>query len=180
MDLLSKLNKGLKFGAKAAPSGLLHENEVAILDAAKQLLNNSAHGRELLDYAAQNGVKLHVLRGTEKFGFFPEDSAVYVSCPAGQRMPELKTVLLLAGALREAMLERENGLKRPTPAIGRERFIATQTERDVQITGWQVLVGYEIFEATGLREIIDVMESMGYASLIEAHKLDLEAKTSND
>lgn len=180
-DLLSKLNKALKSkggtNASGPASSLIHENEKAILEAATQLLSKSERGREVLQFAQSHNVKMHVLRNQDDYGFFPDKSEVYISCPAGQDRPSTRVVIHLAGLLREAMLEATEGLKRPNPAIDQDSYVRIQMEREKDISIWQTLIVHEIYEVTGLLEIIDEFKRMGYSSLIEAHQLDLAEKS---
>lgn len=179
MDLIEKLNKALKTKAKPAPSGSFrHENEVAILDAATKLLAKSELGANLLDFARTEGLTLHVLRSKQDFGYTPEEKAVYISCPAGVMMPTTRAVIHLAGALREAEQDTSDHLKRPTPKLGRERYARQLLEKKKDQAIAQAIVVYEIEEATGLSEIVDEFDRMGYRSLYEAYSLDVaESRT---
>lgn len=179
-SILKKLNDALRPKLKAAPADLRHDNEVQILESLYALLNTSATGRVLLSYAQDCGLKVHVLRGNiDNFGYFPEKSTVYISCPAGVSMPTARAVAYLVSGLREAMLEG-SGLKRPSPNIGKERFLAIHAERDKDIALHQVKVVYEIHQATGLLEIFDEFKAIGYGSLLEAYKLDMAEEASKN
>ncbi len=177
-DLLSKLNKGLKFGGGSATSGtLIHENEVAILETATQLLEQSNTGRELLDFARSRGIKMHVLRNKQDFGFLPGESTVYISCPAGQDMPPLRAVIHLAGALRQAEQETMPPLKRPKAAeTPRDPYIKTYVEKDRDALFYQTAVVYELAKVNGLSEIVDEFGRMGYLKLYEAYQEDMKSQ----
>ena len=175
-DLIAKLNKALKPKGNSSQQGnFRHENEAAILEAAKNLLVTSEVGQELLEFAAENGVSIHVLRNKQDFGVLPDEKAVFVSCPAGVDMPTARVVIRLAGALREAMQELKGLYTRPkTSKIGKDRFIQQQTEQQKNMLFWQTAVVHEIYEATGLSQIVDEFAAMGYSDLYEAYKKDLE------
>lgn len=179
-DLVAKLNKALKSGPAKAPSGSLrHDNEAGILESAKKLLAKSEVGRELLQFAADNGISIHVLRNKDDFGVLPDQKAVFISCPAGQDMPGVRAVIRLAGALREAMQETTGEHERPKSAkIGRERFMQQQMDQQKDMLYWQTAVVYEIHEAAGLLEIVDEYAAMGYLSLYEAYVQDLQSTAS--
>jgi hypothetical protein len=179
-DLLQKLNKALKpqDNSASASGTLRHENEAAILDAARKLLSKSEVGRTLLSYAQDSGVQMHVLRGADKFGYFPEKSTAYISCPAGQAIPNVRAVIQLAGALRQAMQEGTDELKSPQIRHGKERYLKAQIDRSADILVWQVQVVHETAQATGLLEIIDEFVEMGYGAVYEAYKADLEEAAS--
>jgi len=180
-DLIAKLNKALKFGGFSVPreGTMRHENEAAILDAATKMLRKSETGAGLLDWAQANSLEMHVLRNKDSFGFLPGKSVVYISAPAGQQMPTVRAVIHLAGALRQAQQEQTPGLERPTTArIGKERYIRTFVDKDMDALYYQTAVVHELFEATHLGEIIDEFERMGYISLYEAYKEDLRSGAS--
>lgn len=175
-ELIAKLNKALRPRAQGpVDSSLRHENEVAIIDSAKKMLAKSETGQELLDYARDANIEMHVLRSKDSFGFLPDKSAVYIATPAGQMMPTVRAVIHLAGALRQAQQETIEGLQRPANTrMGKERYIRAYVGKDKDALFYQTAVVYELFEATGLLEIIDEFEQMGYISLYEAYKEDMK------
>lgn len=178
--LLKKLNDALrpKVQNEAHKATLRHDNEAQILDFALRLLEKSETAQSLISYAQDSGLQMGVLRGdVDNFGFFPENSMAYISCPATQNMPPARAVIYLASGIREAMLEETAGLKRPTARVGKERFIAIQMERDRDIATHLTKIVYEINKNTGLLEIIDEFKRIGYGSLIEAYKLDMANKS---
>lgn len=181
MDLLSKLNKGLKFGAGSGnPAKMTHENETAILDAATHLLERSETGKELLDFAKTHRISIHVLKNKSDFGVLPGESTVYISCPAGQRMPSSRAAIHLAGALREAMQNAGvDGLAKPNLRTEPKRYGHTYGERKVDQLFWQTAVVYELAEVNGLSEIIDEFGGMGYLNVYEAYKADLNGRASS-
>jgi len=178
-DLLSKLNKALKVGGRNTPTGSFrHDNEAEILAAATDLLAKSETGRELLDYARNNNIAMHVLRNKQDYGVMPDAGAVYITCPAGQDMPTVRAVLQLALALREAMHEGDEAMKRPSPRIGRERFLQSYMKKDQDIAYIAAEVSYQLVQATGLSQIIDEIGHMGYGDVYEAYKHDVENAAS--
>lgn len=173
-DLIAKLNKALKPKAASAPAGSFrHNNEDAILAAAKKLLIKSEYGRELLNYAEGKKLEMHVLRNKQDFGFLPESSVIYISCPAGQDMPPARAVIHLAGAIRQAYQELEGKLPAPKVQMGRERFARQLVDKQADFSTYQVAVVYELVQATGLLEIIDEFAHMGYRNLYEAYAKDM-------
>lgn len=184
MDILSKLNKALKGGSPATPQPtaaglkLIHENEAAILDAARQLLSKSEVGGALLDFAQSSGIQIHVLKNKQDFGIFPNESTVYISCPAGQPMPPARAALHLVGALREAMQDREPDFARPDLSVGSDSYANQMAERKRNQLFWQCAVAYELAEVNGLLEIIDEIRGMGYLEAYEAYKVDLQNQAS--
>jgi hypothetical protein len=179
-SLIDRLNKALRPSQGGGnPGRFTHENEVAILDAAKQLLNKSEAGRELLLFARDKNIQLHVLKNKSDFGVLPKDNTVYISCPAGQELPTVRAVIHLAGALREAMQEHTADLKRPNISIEPRVYAHLSGERRVDQLYWMTAVVYEIYEATGLLEIVDEFVSMGYLNLYEAYKTDLNGSSSS-
>lgn len=178
MDLLSKLNKGLRFGGGASSGTLIHENEQAILDAATQLLNNSATGAQLLNFAAQNGIKMHVLRNKTDIGYVAAESMAYISTPAGQPMPGMRAVIHLAGALRRAQQETIPSLKTPKSALftPKDQYVKTMLAKDKDVLMTQTVVVYEISKVNGLSEIVDEFAAMGYLSLYKAHQEDMKSQ----
>lgn len=177
-SLIEKLNKALKSAIVAAPQGSFrHENEAAILDAAKKLLIKSEAGRALLDFAQEHGVEMHVLRNKQDFGFLPNKSVVYISCPAGQSMPPARAVLHLAGALRDCMQDlTTDDLRRPAITQHIETYSKKYADKRVDQVFWQCAVTHDIFKETGLLEIVDELAAMGYGELYEAYKTDLRAE----
>jgi predicted transcriptional regulator len=177
MDILSKLNKGLKFGAGAASGTLIHDNESAILDAATQLLSKSATGAKLLNFAAENGIKMHVLRNKAEIAYNPAESTVYIAAPAGLPMPGMRAVIHLAGALRQAQQETMEGLERPKSAnIPQDQYVKTFVQKDKDALFAQTCVVYELSKVNGLSEIVDEYEAMGYLSLYKAYQEDMKSQ----
>ncbi len=173
-DLIAKLNKALKPKGSSGPQGTFrHENEAEILTAAKKLLAKSEYGQELLAYARDKNLEIHVLRNKQDFGYLPENSAIYISCPAGQAMPTARAVIHLAGAIRQAYQEVEGNLPTPKVQMGRDRFARQAADKKKDFTIFQAAVVYEIAKATGLLEIVDEFDRMGYRSLYEAYALDM-------
>lgn len=179
MDLLAKLNKALKSGSPAHTATLIHENEVAILDAAKTILSKSEVGASLLLFAQSSGLKLHVLKNKQDFGVLPNESSVYISCPAGQPMPSARAALYLAGAIREAQQDRSADLKRPDLRSGSDVYKEKMKARKMDELDHQVRIVYELAEVNGLLEIVDEFAAMGYLDLYEAYKSDLNGKATN-
>lgn len=178
-DLLAKLNKALKpQGNKNSVGSFRHENESAILEAAIKLLSISEAGSELIAYAKQHEISMHVLRNKQDFGVLPDQKAVFVSCPAGVMMPTSRVVLRLAGALRDAMQSENGAFPRPDVRAGKERYVHAKLNKAADVALWQTAVAYEIHEKTGLLEIIDELFSMGYRSIYEGYKADQEASLS--
>ncbi|MCB1539026.1 MAG: hypothetical protein H6865_07580 [Rhodospirillales bacterium] len=179
MDLLGKLNKGLKFGgAQGGGTSVYHDNEGAILDAATKLLAKCQTGQALLDFARENGIVMHVMRTKQDFGFTPEKSTVYISTPGGQDMPAMRAVIHLAGALRQAEQERIPGLERPVPTKlpPRDQFVRTHVAKDRDTLLTQTAVVYELGDIYGISEIVDEFARMGYHSLYEAYKEDMKSQ----
>ncbi|NBX67040.1 MAG: hypothetical protein EBQ96_08605 [Proteobacteria bacterium] len=171
-DLIAKLNKALKPKGTSGPQGTFrHENEAEILDAAKKLLAKSHFGRELLTYADTKKLEMHVLRNKKDFGYLPENSAIYISCPAGQSMPPARAVIHLAGAIRKAYQEVDGSIPTPSVQVGRERFSRQLVEKSTDSSLYQTIVVYELVQNTGLLEILDEFDRMGYRSLYEAYAL---------
>ncbi len=177
-DFLARLNKALKSTLTPAPHGSFrHENEDAILSAAKKLLIKSETGQELLDFARDHNIEMHVLRNKQDFGFLPSKSVVYISCPAGKDMPTTRAVLHLAGALRDCMQDlTTDDLRRPHISQPVEIYSKTFTKKRLNQILWQCAVSHEILKETGLLEIVDELSAMGYGELYEAYKLDLKAE----
>src|SRR5690606_4510435 len=95
-SILQKLNEALRPKNRTVSADLRHENESAIIDALVQLLQTSSTGQNLLSYAQNSGVSIHVLRGNiDNFGYFPEKSTIYISCPAEVSMPTARSVVYL-------------------------------------------------------------------------------------
>ncbi len=173
-DLIAKLNKALKPKGSSGPQGTFrHENEAEILTAAKKLLAKSHFGRELLKYAEEKPLEIHVLRNKQDFGYLPENSAIYISCPAGQAIPPASAVIHLAGAIRQAYQELDGNMPAPNVQMGRDRFARQVADKKKDFTIFQAAVVYEIFQSTGLLEIVDEFDRMGYRSLYEAYALDM-------
>ncbi len=173
-DILSKLNKALKSASHAPTGHFRHENEEAIIDAATKLLSKSETGAELLGFARDHNLTIKVLRNKQDFGFFPDGSSVYISCPAGQSMPTARAVIHLAGALREAMQDIEAAAyRRPQTNMPVQRYAQLSADRKKDQLLWQSAVVHELREETGLLEIVDEFAAMGYAHLYEAYKADL-------
>jgi|GEM_PF-1103406 len=176
MDILSKLNKALK-GSPDSGSGtgsrLIHENESEIIEAAKGLLAKSQVGADLLQFAQSSGIKMHVLKNKQDFGVFPTESTVYISCPAGMRMPPARAAIHLAGALREAQQDQLPEFKRPDYRLGRAAYKAQGLARKSDELDVQVRLVYDLAEVNGLLEIVDEFAAMGYLEVYEAYKAEL-------
>jgi hypothetical protein len=177
-DLFEKLKKALKPTGAAAPTGsLIHENEVSILQGAAQVLSKSDTGKQLLDFAKENGIAVHVLRNKENFGILSSDSTVYISSPAGHDLPPLRGAIYLAGALRQAQQETEDGLKRPKPAnTTKDQYVRTYVQKNKDILWHQSAVVYELAKVNGLSQIVDEFTAMGYLSLYEAYQEDVNSQ----
>jgi hypothetical protein len=175
-DLIARLNKALKSTLIPAPHGSFrHENEESILTAAKKLLIKSETGEELLKFAQDHAIEMHVLRNKQDFGFLPSKSVVYISCPAGVSMPTTRAVIHLAGALRDCMQDlTTDHLRRPDIRQPAEKYSKTYADKKLNQVLWQCAVTHEIFKSTGLLEIVDELRQMGYGKLYEAYKLDLK------
>ncbi len=175
-DLIAKLNSALKAKpSEGTTASFRHENEAAILDAAVKLLAKSETGRDLLNFARDKNISIHVLRNKQDFGYLPEQSVVYISCPANQQMPTTRAVIRLAGGLRDAMQDIEPELQRPNVKAGKERYVRAKLDKAADIALWQTAISYEINESTGLLEILDELFTLGYRTLYEGYKADQEA-----
>lgn len=172
-DLIAKLNKALKPKGGSSSGDFRHENEAAILDAAKKLLAKSHYGRELLKYAEEKPLEMHVLRNKQDFGYFPENSVVYISCPASQNIPPARAVIHLAGAIRQAYQELDGNMPAPKVQMGKDRFARQVADKKKDFTIFQAAVVYDLVKHTGLLEILDEFDAMGYRSLYEAYALDM-------
>lgn len=176
MDLVSKLNKALKIGSgQSGSNSFRHENEAEILATAKEILAQSPTGAGLLKFSVENRIEMHVLKNKQDIGFLPDKSVAYISCPAGQKMPTLKAVIHLAGALRQAEQETEPHLKRPQPSqMPKDRYVQAFIAKDKDILFTQTKVVAELAKVNGLLEIVDEFASMGYLSLYQAYQEDTE------
>ena len=177
-NFVEKLKKALKpTDSRSLAGNFIHDNEVAILREATQVLNQSETGRELLDFARQNGIAVHVIRNKEKFGLLHGDSTVYISCPAGQDLKPTHAAIQLAGALRQAQQETEEGLKRPKSVnIPHDQLVRTYVEKDKDVIWYQSAVVHELAKINGLSQIVDDFTSMGYLSLYEAFQEDIKSQ----
>ncbi|MBU6235816.1 MAG: hypothetical protein KGQ41_08225 [Alphaproteobacteria bacterium] len=127
----------------------------------------------MLAFVRDKNIEMHVLRNKQDFGYLPDKSAVYISCPAGQDMPPARAVIHLAGAIRQAYQQVSGELPAPNISAGKERFAKQLVDKKRDYTMYQAVVVYEIVKRTGLLEIIDEFEHMGYRTLYEAYALDM-------
>ena len=62
--------------------------------------------------------------------------------------------------------------------MGVERYAQISADRKRDQLFWQSAIVYELYEATGLLEIVDEFAAMGYFNLYQAYKADLEGEAS--
>lgn len=167
------LNNAVKKAATPPKGGFRHEKEVEIVKHALEMLALSPKGRELIAFKNNHNISIGVLKSKNSVDYAPSERTAYISASSGQKADDPALTINLAGALREAMQEHDNTLKKPeismTQANYNNRFIDKIEDKLV----WQTLVVYELGKIANKSEFIDTFAAMGYSNLIESYEKDL-------
>lgn len=183
MSIFDGFNKKLT-EPKAAPNttnraDFTHPNSDALIAAATQVLALCATGQMLLDFADHAGIKMVVLSNQTEGGYSPNGKVAYINVPAGQEAGNAAIIIQLTGALREAMQEEIDELKRPLLEWPEHDFAQRHVDRDRDRLFYVCSVAYELINEQKMREIFDEMSKIGYINLLEAYGKDQEELKSN-
>lgn len=170
-----KLNRKLGNTApKQGKSGYRHEREATILSELRAVMQNSPMAQSLLQFADDNKIEIHVLRHKTGFGFVPESSHVYIAAAPEDKSGSAEMIIHLTAALREAQQEFEPDMKRPDISHGKEAFTKRFVDKKSDIRWHQCAVVDELASNLNFTEIIDSFKAMGYSSLLEGYRKDLQ------
>lgn len=176
-SVIDKLNKALgsdKEPTRLAPGSISHENSGSILQSARDILSHSATGQELLDFADKTEVNIMVVKSRDSFAAQPDPKAVYVSAPAGAKTATPDLVIQLVAALRESFQDTDIDWKRPTFAVGKDRFVKTMVDKRKDSLFLQCVVVQELTNNLHTQDFLDAFDKMGYSSIMEAYQKDLQ------
>lgn len=176
MSIFDKLNASMKASEpQGKPQGMLkhHPNEEAILKAITGLMASSATGKELLDYADNNEIKITLLGMKQEVSYVPSDNTIYLSWPAQDMKGSPRLIIHLTKAIREAIQDVTPGLERPEFNWPQQNHVERTIERDKDQLWHVCAVAHQLIEKHNIIEILDEIEKMGYIDLYKAYKEDL-------
>lgn len=167
------LNKAVKRNVEPRKGGFRHDREDEIIAHALDNLALSAKGRELIAFRNTYDIQIGVLKSKNPVDYVPAEKTAYISATSSQNIDDPELTIHLAGALREAMQEHIDNLKKPTVAMGQTNFANRFGDKVEDKLIWQTLIVFELGKNANKSEFIDTFRAMGYSDLIESYEKDL-------
>ena len=178
MGVFDKLNKQL--GEKSATpkaainSDFIHPNSEAMITSACTLIAKTNTGQMLLDFAKTANISMHAISQSTDSGYMPNQKTIYVSVPAPQETGTSRIIILLAGALREAMQEEVDELKRPPLNWPEHDYAQRMVERNRDKWWYTCAVAHDLIHEHNMHELFDEFRMMGYDKALIGYGKDLE------
>ena len=169
---ISKRPSSPKIGQKK--DGFIHPNSEQMITSACNLIARTDTGQMLLDFAKKADIKIHAVTNSAEHTQSTDPKTIYIGVPAAQETGSARIVILLSGALREAMQEEIDELKRPPLSWPEHDYAQRMVEKDRDKWWYSCAVAHDLIENHGLRELFDELHIMGYYSLLEAYGKDLQ------
>ena len=178
MGVFDKINKQLGEKPRTQKSALntdfIHPNSDTMVTSACNLIRKTKTGEMLLDFAKNAGISMHVLAQNNESGYTPNQKTVYISVPAAQEAGTAKIIILLAGALREAMQEEIDELKRPPLTWPEHDYAQRMVERNRDKWWYTCAVAHDLIHEHNMHELFDEFRMMGYDKALTGYGKDLE------
>lgn len=133
----------------------------------ERALAESFTGQNLLRFAAQQRVPVHVLPGKGTSGYIPENRAVYMTLPVGLSTVPPMDVLLLGAYFRQAELQFL-GAKNPDNSMSSEEFAIAFDSKMIDSIAIMCKIASELKDK-GHTEFVDALHSSGHGELYEAY-----------
>lgn len=150
-----------------------HPQEREIIEIALSNMEQSEAGKELVDFARENDIKISVLRGRTARDYTSDAKNAYIIAPDGIDVDDPDLTIHLTGAIREAIQEYEPSLRRIGLEKGEQFYTLRETQKFEDKLFWQTIITYELGKMASRSEFIDSFATMGYYSLIEGYEKDL-------
>jgi len=163
------LNKAVKRNIEPRKGGFRHEREDEIISHALGNMSLSAKGQELITFKDTHDIQIGVLKSKSPVDYVPEEKTAYISATSSQNSDDPILTIHLAGALREAMQEHIDTLKKPTIAMSEAEFSNRFVDKATDKLVWQTIIVYELGKIANMPEFVDSFVSMGYSNLIESY-----------
>lgn len=178
MSLFDKLNATINTPstpkAVAQRGNITHPNSDHIVERATQIMLRSYTGQKLMDFANDAQLQMVVLANRAESGYAPEGKTIYLNVPAAQDIGSAAIIIQLTAALREAMQEEIDELKRPSFEWTKQQFSQRHVDRGRDKRFYICAVAHELVYEHNMRELFDEMAKIGYDVLLEAYGKDLQ------
>lgn len=173
-DIFSKLNSSFSPSKQTKKPGYRHESEEDIIKELRYVMQNSPTAKNLLAFADEHKLEIHILKNKSGFGFVPETSHIYISATPETHSGSADMIIHLAAALREAQQEFEPELKRPQISEGQQSYQQKFVNKKSDIRWHQCAVVHELDQNLGFTEIVDSFKAMGYSEILDGYRKDLQ------
>ena len=138
-----------------------HPDEGAQLQQAYALLQQSATGNELLQFAQQNQIAVRMIKNKNATGYIPQSKTIYIGTPVNGAVSTPMLALLVAGAIREAQQELK-GFMPPDETKDLQQHLTINHAKRADVLYYQCAVAYEVSETGDNKEILDEMRKIGH------------------
>lgn len=149
------------------PGQILPPN-AAMIEKALEVLEQSPHGQQLVNFAQKKGVNVEIAATPEPVTYIPEKGHVYVGFNRANPISPSRFILMLAGALREAQQEAA-GISHPALHAPLSEHIDISMAKQEDKTWYICAVAVELNEQPALApfRFLDILREMGHDEALE-------------
>jgi hypothetical protein len=159
----SKLNDLFKPG-QPLPS------DAIMISTALNILNHSAHGQQLVDFATNNKIDIRIMATPQPTTYLPEPAKAYVGFNRNIPVSPSRFVLMMAGILREAQQEH-SGIRHPHLHAALDEHMKVSMAKHEDKVWHLCTIAVELNDQETFREyrFIDELRAMGHAESLELY-----------
>lgn len=163
MTDITKLDDILK------PGHPLPQDEVMI-STGLDILNHSAHGQQLVDFARVNNIAVRIMSTPLPTTYLPEPNLAYIGINRAAPISPSRFVLMLAGLLREAQQESA-GIKHPQLNAQLDEHIKVSLAKHEDKLWYMCTIACELEdqEAFSAYKFIDELRKMGHDEAMDLY-----------
>lgn len=158
-----KLSDILKPGQPLPPDALM-------ISTALDILDHSAHGQQLVDFARTAGIEIRIMETPQPTTYLPEPKKIFIGFNRNLPVTPSRFVLMLAGALREAQQE-DAGIKHPDIQAPMQEHIKTSMAKHEDKLWYMCTVACELNDQSSFSEyyFLDELRKMGHNEVLDLY-----------